>query len=427
MRWGPICQRLVVDYPNMNTYEEITHELDTAPWFGRTPELTRMDALLDVLSLPQFGTKNIIVTGTDGKGSICSYLHSILKQNYKVGRFISPHLEEWTERIRVGDDDISKEDFARLYLKVMQGAEKARPLSGEMPTVFERLLAMALLYFQEQRTDWNVIEVGIEGQYDSTNLLPAKAVVVASVGLDHMRLLGNTVPQIAHTIAYGFRPHSIAVIGNTDKDASEVLERRALEYKDYVYRYGRDYWYDNGFCGYGGSIPFEISLKGVHQWYNACAAIQTVLALNGSALTVGKKDIQTGLKNAFWPGRMETLREHPLMILDGAHNAHAAKALRESLDLYYPGKKWTIFFAAMKDKDWRSVLLSFIDIAAHIYAVHMPYERAEDPSNIVSYLETQGVSASTCDESDVLRCKEDALVFGSLYLVGDVRRLNDNA
>jgi len=108
----------------LDAYERISEELNQAPWFGRTPDLTRMDALLDELGLPQANTKNIIVTGTDGKGSVCSYLHSILGRRYKVGRFISPHLEEWTERITVGKDDISKEDFARLYVKVMEGAKK---------------------------------------------------------------------------------------------------------------------------------------------------------------------------------------------------------------------------------------------------------------------------------------------------------------
>jgi len=215
----------------LDAYERISEELNQAPWFGRTPDLTRMDALLDELGLPQANTKNIIVTGTDGKGSVCSYLHSILGRRYKVGRFISPHLEEWTERITVGKDDISREDFARLYVKVMEGAKKACRVSGEMPTVFERLLAMALLYFEEQGTEWNVIEVGIEGRYDSTNLLPAKAVVVTSVGMDHMRLLGNTIEEIADAISAAFRPHAVAVIGKTDPAAMNILEVNARRKK----------------------------------------------------------------------------------------------------------------------------------------------------------------------------------------------------
>lgn len=411
-----------------DSYEHITEELNQAPWFGRKPDLTRMDALLDELGLPQANTRNIIVTGTDGKGSVCSYLHSILSRRYqKVGRFISPHLEEWTERITVSGNDISRDDFARLYLRVMEAASKACRVSGEMPTVFERLLAMALLYFQEQCTQWNVIEVGIEGRYDSTNLLPAKAVVVTSVGLDHTRLLGSTLEEIAQTVSAGFRPHAVAVIGNTDVGAMDILETNARQKKAFVYRYGRDFWYDGKFRSFSGSLDFQIGLKGVHQWYNASAAIQTVLALSGSELAVDVADIQEGLREAFWPGRLETVREKPLIILDGAHNPHAAYSLRASLDLLYPGKKWTIFFAAMKDKDWRSVLKQFSDLAKHVYAVRMPYERAENPETIVEFLKEQGISSSACEEEDIIKCDEDALVFGSLYLVGDVRRLTRNA
>jgi dihydrofolate synthase/folylpolyglutamate synthase len=409
------------------TYEDIVRDLDNAPWFGRTPELTRMDALLDALELPQAGMKNIIVTGTDGKGSVCSYLHSVLKRTYKVGRFISPHLEDWTERIRVNDEDISKDDFARLYSTVMDAAKVANRICGEMPTVFERLLALAILYFQEQQTDWNVIEVGIEGRYDSTNLLPAEAVVVTSVGLDHTRLLGDTIPEIAKTIAYGIRPHKVLVIGNTDDEAMDVLEQQGRQKKAMIYRYGRDYWYDGEFHSYSGSLRFSLQLKGVHQWFNASAAIQTLLALNGTALRVTPSDIQQGLADAFWPGRLETVKTEPLLILDGAHNPHAAKALRTSLDVLYPGKKWTIFFSAMKDKDWRSVLAQFTDISERFFVVKMPYERAEDPSVIVEYLRMLGVSAQEATETDVLKCEDDALVFGSLYLVGDVRRLLKNA
>lgn len=412
----------------LDAYERISEELNQAPWFGRTPDLTRMDALLDELGLPQANTKNIIVTGTDGKGSVCSYLHSILGRRYKVGRFISPHLEEWTERITVGKDDISKEDFARLYVKVMEGAKKACRVSGEMPTVFERLLAMALLYFEEQGTEWNVIEVGIEGHYDSTNLLPAKAVVVTSVGMDHMRLLGNTIEEIADAISAAFRPHAVAVIGKTDPAAMNILEVNTRRKKATVYRYGRDFWYDGKFLSYSGSLDFQLALRGVHQWYNASAAIQTVLALSSTELNnIDASDIQEGLREAFWPGRMETVRENPLIILDGAHNPHAAQSLRTSLDLLYPGKKWNIFFAAMKDKDWRSVLTQFLDLANHVYVVRMPYERAESPETIVEFLKEKGTSSSVCEEQDVIKCDEDALVFGSLYLVGDVRRLTRNA
>jgi len=113
--------------------------------------------------------------------------------------------------------------------------------------------------------------------------------------------------------------------------------------------------------------------------------------------------------------------------LDGAHNPHAAQSLRTSLDLLYPGKKWNIFFAAMKDKDWRSVLTQFLDLANHVYVVRMPYERAESPETIVEFLKEKGTSSSVCEEQDVIKCDEDALVFGSLYLVGDVRRLTRNA
>lgn len=404
-------------------YDEVRTELDNAPWFGRTPTLARMEALLEHLQLCHYPSRNIIVTGTNGKGSVSAFLHAILRQKYKTGLFTSPHLEEWTERIRVDGEDISRSDFARLYERVREVFSYVERVAGERPTVFERLLAVALLYFGEQQTDINVVEVGIEGPYDSTNLLPAEAVAVASVGLDHTKLLGNTEQEIAAAIGAAFRPRRIAVLGRSSSESLDILEAAARRRRNQVYRYGREFWWDGRFVSFSGSLEFKVNLLGTHQHWNACTAVQTVLALKERGLQVGPRFISAGIEQAQWPGRLEIVRHEPLLLLDGAHNPSAAEVLFNALCELFPGKRWVLIFAAMQDKDWRKVLGPLLSLATRVEVVAMPYERAEKPENIIDFLTALGVPARICTEEEAIETNEDAIAFGSLYLVGDLRRL----
>lgn len=421
--------------------------------FGMVLGLDRMEELLRRLGNPQDDLKVIHVAGTNGKGSVSKYLEEGLSAcGYKMGLYTSPYIETFNERIRYDGADISDEDLEYYGQKVVSAAEAMVADGLDSPTEFEVVTAIAFLYFAGRQADITILEVGLGGIGDSTNVVKNPlASVITSISYDHMAQLGSSLAEIAVNKA-GIIKTGCPVIANVpQRDAAKIIARKA-------YAMGSRLYDISGIrAAVSDETPFsqkvsmelyeksysdvEISMVGRHQAENLKTALATLEILRKSgAVKLDREALYEGLKRARQPGRFEVIggsgpnaddRRKPVVIIDGAHNEAGAQALQETMAQHFAGKKILLVAGILADKEIDSIVKFLTKITDHIIVTEPDNPRKLAAEKLAEHVADFGAAAEVVSdvEAAVHRAKEladgyDVILFaGSLYLIGDVRRL----
>lgn len=414
--------------------------------FGTRPGLERVQALLALVDHPEASVPTIHIAGTNGKGSTVNYLMEMIKETgLIVGTYTSPYIESFNERIAIDGQPISDEALVALV-------EKYQPLVAQLDedeavkgiTEFETLTAMALDYFREQAVDVAIIEVGLGGLLDSTNVVQPLLCGITTIGLDHTDILGDTLEKIAAQKAGIIKPQVPVVTGKIASDALAVIESVARQNQAPIFRFGEEYQvtYRHPHEDWGEVFTFQneagklsdlqTSLIGRHQSENAGVAVELFYQFcQIKGLPFAPKVVRQGLKQVHWPGRMERLSEEPLILLDGAHNDHAIERLVETMKKEFKEYQIHILFSALSTKDVPGMLSALLKIPnARIYVTTFDYPKAiklDDNFTDVSEDRITVVSLWQFGLGEILEKMsgpdELLLVTGSLYFVSDVRKL----
>jgi len=419
-------------------YEALLKELYGLERFGIKLGLDVIRDLLRRLGNPHESFPAIHVTGTNGKGSVCAYLASIFRAaGHRVGLYTSPHLVKFNERIRVDGVMIADENVARLYARIKPHASAmAAQSETNQPTFFEVTTAMAFDDFREQKIDVGVVEVGMGGRMDATNVVRSKACVVTRVELEHTEHLGKSVDRIAREKA-GILKAGVPLV-TVDQPALGILVDRAGELGCPVTVVGRDVRYQRSSFDLEGqdvvlenglSVAVRILLLGAFQPENAAIAFATALAVKGEwALT--KQAIEEGLRTTRWPGRLQVVRRHPYVIVDGAHNAPAARALGESLRELFPGRKVTFVLGILNDKDLAGIARHLGPLAAKVVATKPGTPRAFEAEDLSRAFGPHapvevvpGVKDAVTRAMGAAGPEDVVVVAGSIYTIGEALEL----
>ncbi len=417
-------------------YEATLEHLYRLERFGIKLGLDNIRRLLSLLGDPHRGLRAVHVTGSNGKGSICAYVASALrKAGYRVGLYTSPHLVRFNERIQVDGAPIPNEAVLRLW-HGMQPAIQAMTAERAInhPTFFEVTTAMALQYFREREVDLAVLEVGMGGRFDATNVVDGMVSVVARVDLEHTEHLGKTVDRIAREKAGIIKPGSRAV--TVAQDALPVIEDRCREVHAPLTVVGRDVVAERlsfdlqgqrvQVRGSFGSLVVRTPLLGPFQAENVAMAVAALQELRALGIPVPDEAIVAGIRDTSWPGRMQVLRENPLVLVDAGHNAGAARALAEGFAELFPGRKARLVVGILGDKDLPRMAAALGPLASQVYACrpksHRAYEAEEVAGAFRAYADVRVVPPVrlAVDTALAEASPEDVvLITGSIYTVGE--------
>ncbi len=439
------------------TYEQAVEYLNTFVNYEHVHEaramrritLDRMQRLCERLGQPQRRFRSVLVAGTNGKGSICAMLYGMLRRSdFRVGLYVSPHLEHLRERIRVtgehvseehGADWIAPEEFAALIERMQPALEFLRRRDPDgPPTYFEALTAAALLHFAQRRVEIAVVEVGLGGRLDATNVLDQAVTVFGPIGMDHADVLGEDLVHIAHEKAGVIKPGQTVISASQDELADEVLRMTCESQGVPLHAVGRDLTvriHQHGWDGSDVTITglrglyesVRVALPGRHQAGNAAAAVAALEALADSG--VPHQLVAEGLSRVEWPGRCEVVSEAPLVILDGAHNPQAAWALASLINECCAGRKVHVLFGISSDKWQEELGRAVAGFASSLTCTKSRHPRAMDPVELAKHM------APHCPDVHVMSDAADAytyllnaldasdvlVVTGSLFLVGELR------
>ena len=414
------------------TEQEAIDYIENYTWSSTRLGLERTVELLHRLGDPQNEVRFIHVTGSNGKGSTCAMLASILRQaGYKTGLYTSPYIQEFRERIQINGEYIPAEDLAELTELVRGHAEAME----DHPSQFELVTALAIEYFRRSRCDIVVLEVGMGGALDATNAIPApEAAVITNVGLEHTEYLGSTLEAIATNKSGIIKPGCSAVCYDGEKVVTDVVRSVCAEKNvpltcvDFSQLRPIGQGLDGQRFAYRG-VEYSIPLLGRHQMYNTATVLDTVEALRQRGWKIPDKCVHIGLRLTVWPARFEVLRRDPLCILDGGHNPQCAQALTASLDELLPGRKAVFLMGILADKDYSQVIDMILPYAREFYTLTPLNPRALSAEDLAAELRRRGAAATACTEPDeaidkvIASAGKDGLVviFGSLYLAGAVR------
>jgi dihydrofolate synthase / folylpolyglutamate synthase len=408
-----------VSYPDSVRYlYSLGNELKAGAKWG----LERMQRLVEALDHPEEGQRFVHVAGTNGKGSTCAMIASILQRaGLRTGLYTSPHLIEPTERIQIHGEAVTPEEFVRAFEVVHAAAEKLET----NPSYFETVTAMALVLFRE-RCDISVIEVGLGGRLDATNVIEPELCVLTPIAYDHEAYLGNTLESIAWEKAGIIKPGVPVVMATQLEPAAAVITGRAREAgspvvhtSDAALRNVEATPYGSSFCI--GDVAYACGLAGRHQIENARAA---VLACGELGVSTGA--IQEGLRAVRWPGRLEFISHAPDFVLDGAHNPAAAAALAEYIREFWSGRPVWMVYGAMRDKAIEEVTGQLFPLAQRVIATEPDFPRALRPEAIVelAHRPDATVAHTIAEAIQIARtAPREAIVFftGSLFVVGEAR------
>ena len=417
-------------------YKEARVYLDEVSKYGSVLGLESMRELLRRLGDPQNELKFIHISGTNGKGSVLAYLSTILSgAGYRTGRYISPTLFSYRERIQVDGEYIEKESLACHVTAIAAAAEDMQKAGLPSPTVFEIETALAFLYFKEKRCDIVTLEVGCGGLLDATNVITTTLMeVIASISMDHTDLLGDTLAKIAAQKAGIIKPDTMVVSAQQKSEAAQVIEDTCKEQYCTLQMVDESKISNVHYGAEGQTFSYKtwenvaISLAGSYQIKNAALALEGVEALRKLGYALSDQQVREGLLHTAWRGRFTTLRRDPTVIIDGAHNPAAALELKESLERYFPGKTLYFVMGMFKDKDYAQVIDLTAPLARHIITVETPgnprampaRELAEAVGNVNPSVEWADSVAHGVEKALAMAGKEDAvIVFGSLSFLGE--------
>ena len=415
------------------TYEEALSYIHSICWKGSKLGLDRTRELLGKLDDPQKELKFIHIAGTNGKGSTAAMLSSILEEaGYRVGLYTSPFINRFNERMQVNHQPIPDEELAAL-------TEYVRPYADAMadsPTEFELITALAMVWFARQKCDIVVLEVGMGGELDSTNIIDVpEAAVIAAMGLDHVKELGPTMADIARAKAGIIKEGGRVVSYGGNPEADEVIaavcraRNASLCQPDFSAIVPGDFSLEGQTFSYKGWRGLRIPLVGAYQMNNAAVVLETVEVLRQRGWSVSDEAVRKGLADTRWPARFEVLRRDPVFIVDGGHNPHGIRATAESLSRLFPGRKITFVTGVMADKDVEHILGLIVPLADQFFTVRPDNPRAMDAGELAARIEAMGAKATACasvrDGVDRAIQAEGphgvACALGSLYMSGEVR------
>ncbi|MHB8173009.1 MAG: bifunctional folylpolyglutamate synthase/dihydrofolate synthase [Nitrospirota bacterium] len=411
--------------------------------FGTKLGLENTRRLLDILGHPERGRRFLHVTGTNGKGSVSALLASALREaGYRTGLYTSPHLVSFTERMTINGDEISEEEVARLADRLKRLLENHSP--STQPTFFEFTTAMAFDYFRDMGAEAVVLEVGMGGRLDSTNVITPECAVITNVEMEHREYLGDTIEAIAREKAGIVKPGVPLVTSERKPGVLDYIEGVCREKNAPVYIIDRDYgyhplghsWKDGkiiqefDFWGPGGEMNgLTVPLGGEHQLRNAATALCALSVMSGMA--VSEDALKKGFSEVRWEGRLETVSQRPLVVLDGAHNADSARTLSAAIRKYYADQYEKLFLVlgVLADKDFREMADCLLPLADKVIFTQADYNRAVPAAELSEKIDNGGKEAAICP--DVPSALEKALseagpddmvlVTGSLYVVGEAK------
>ena len=414
-------------------YSEALEYIHSVEWLGSRPGLSRTEELLTKLGNPEKGMKFVHVAGTNGKGSTCSMCESVLRAaGYKVGLYTSPYIVRFNERMCVNGEPISDGELADLV-------EIIKPIADNMtdkPTEFEIITALAFLYYKRHACDIVVLEVGMGGRLDSTNVIDSPiASVITGVAIDHVSVLGNTVAEIAKEKAGIIKQNRPVVYGGRDNDAFDVICDKAKECHSEVVRTDvgaisvKSMSVEGTVFDYGELKDVKLSLCGSYQPENAITVIEAVRVLNREGFNISESALRKGLNSAKWRARFELLSKEPTVIFDGSHNMQGVRAASESIRRFFGGNKVLLLMGVLADKEWESMLGELLPLTDEMYCVTPNSPRALSAETLARECNARGVTAKHFLSLDdgVSAAYEKAkaqnvplVMLGSLYMYGDV-------
>ena len=424
-------------------YNDVISYINSIERFGSRPGLVRVQNLLRRLGNPEKNLKVIHVAGTNGKGSVSTMISYILeKSGYDVGMYTSPHLENYNERIKINNKDISDEEFATAGEKIIKACQECVENNEEHPTVFEFLTAMALLYFDEQSVDFVVLEVGLGGRYDATNVIENPLLsVITSISMDHMDVLGDSIESIAFEKAGITKKNCSTVLFfpnnklyNIIKSVCESLNSQLYYVSDMHIQNvrhsieGITFSINTDFYSYK---DLKVSLIGEHQIYNTALVLLAVEVLRNKGIEISEENVRIGLEECYWPGRLEIVGKNPLVLLDGAHNEEGALALAKAFEQYFHDQNITLLIGVLKDKPYELMLKQLLPYASKVVLTEpnssrkLPIDELEKTAvKYSSYIyqnadiaQAYELALKLTNEKDVLCCA------GSLYLIGEIKKM----
>ena len=413
------------------TYEQAIHYIETKTWSTTRLGLGRTRELLRRLGDPQKQLKFVHVAGSNGKGSTCAMIASVLQQaGYKTGLYTSPHLMSFCERFQINGEWISEDALARVTEIVKGPAEEME----DHPSQFEISTALAMVYFLQESCDIVVMEVGMGGELDSTNVIDApEAAVIMNIGLEHTEYLGDTLEKIARTKGGILKTGCDAILYPNVPEVEHTIETLCKEREIPLHKVrGNDLQilaqslFGQRFIWKGEE--YRIPLSGEHQCKNAAVALETIDVLQNRGWEISEVDIEEGLRRTSWPARMEVLCEDPLFILDGGHNPQCIEALAENVRALFPGQKVAYLLGILGDKDYRLMLEILKDTAAQAVCVAPNSERALSAEELTKVaeeiLQSPAVAAQSIEKGLELLLSSDCvpkIAVGSLYMAGELR------
>ena len=426
-------------------YAEALLYLDELNTFGIRLGLVRMEELCARLGNPERCYATIHIAGTNGKGSVTQMMDAVFRASgIRAGRYLSPHLISYTERMSVDGHDISEERFAELLTRVRTAADEMVAAGHEHPTQFEALTALAFLYFAEEQVEVAVIETGLGGLLDSTNVVEPALTIITNVAMDHADRCGGTLLGIAEHKA-GIIKEGVPVITAATGEPLEIIERRAEELGADVFVCGEDFSAQLFFPKEGGQRvafhsvvcrepePFDLGLAGVYQAENAALVIMAAKLLEREDARVTEHAIRVALRTVRHPARFEILmRENLPVVIDGAHNPAGMRALRAGLDAYFPDLPRVFLLGILKDKDIDAMLAALLRTGDQVITVRPNSERAAAADVVAAIAAGMGLDTHACSDAAAALAEAQAraragnallVAAGSLYLVGGIRAM----
>lgn len=428
-------------------YSEARKFVEETTKYGSILGLETIKTLLDELGNPQDKVKIVHIAGTNGKGSVFTFVQNVLlKAGYHVGRYASPAVFEYREIIQFDGKNITEEEFAKYMTNVKSACDRMVSQGKHHPTSFEVETALAYLYFSNKPCDIVLIETGMGGETDATNVeKEALCSVITSISLDHMQFLGNTVEEIAKVKAGIIKENSDVVVSNQGKSIINVIESQAAVKNSKVVVANEPY--NIKIDGYITSFDYvtandkklsvKISMMGAYQLINACTAIETLEILRSKGYDITDENIIEGMKNAKWPGRMEVVKEQPLIVIDGAHNPGAAIKLKESIEMYFTNKRIAFIMGVLADKDYSEEIKIVALLAKKIFTITPDNKRAlngealalavADSNKNVTFEPTLEKAVKEAENLYKNNEIDMILAFGSLSYLGDLKNIINDA
>lgn len=422
------------------TYKEARVYLDKVSKYGSVLGLDTIRELLCELGNPQESLKFIHIAGTNGKGSVLAYTSTILGEaGYRTGRYVSPTVVSYLERIQVDGEWIPEDAFARLTEIVQKAIARMEAAGKPSPTVFEVETAIAFLYFREMNCDIVILECGLGGELDATNIIKnTVCTVFTSISRDHLGILGNTLEEIAQTKSGIIKPGCTVITTMQQPEVMQVLKNRAKHLSCPLFvadsRYATVSQED--FAGqtifYKEYEKFHCPLAGRYQLDNSVLALEIMRILPTLGYPLSQEAIRSGMEKTTWPGRFTCLMKKPLFFIDGAHNEDAAKRLRESVETYFPGKRLIFIMGVFRDKEYEKIAAIMAPLTKSVHTVNLPDKNrtlpAEELAQVLrhhcpatvpvqaepSIQEAVHHALSEADNEDII------LSFGSLSYLGQI-------